>query len=78
MVCCVIQSHVMMRSALHNEDNPLLEGSCPLWVLRTPCEGVRPIYPDLVWRGNMSASLSCWTETDMPPPAEANRRRNNQ
>lgn len=76
--CCVIQSHVMMHRALTNEDHPVPEGSCPPWVLRTPCEGVRPIYPDLVWRGNISTSLSCWTETDMLPPAEANLRRNNQ
>lgn len=75
---CVIQSHVMMRSAPPNEDHPLPEGSCPRWVLRTRCEGVRPIYPDLVWRGNMSTSPRCWTETDTLPPAEANLRRNNQ
>lgn len=53
-------------------------GACPLWVLRTSCEGVQPIYPDLVWRGNISTSPSCWTETDTLPLAEASLRRKNQ
>lgn len=74
MVGRVIQSHVMMHSAPPNKDDPLLQGG----FLSTPCEGVRPIYPDLVCRGNMSTSPSFLTENDTLPSAQASLRCNNQ